>query len=138
MLPRILRPEQLQGFRFSDSDHCRLSLLHDPEQATAATVFLEIHDPSDRVPPHAHHHAAELFFVLRGQVLFHVGEACIRARGGDVVVVPEDAFHDLENPGPGRLYLLTVLSGDADFAEVLRHGIPTPLDAEDLAVLRSL
>lgn len=43
-----------------------------------------------------------------------------------MVVVPEDAFHDLENPGPGRLYLLTVLSGDADFAEVLRHGIPTP------------
>ena len=138
LLPRIVHPELLQGFRFSDRDHCRLALLHDPEQPSAATIFLEIHDPSDRVPPHAHHQAAELFFVLRGEVHFHVGEKSIRARGGDFVVVPEDAIHDLENPGPGRLYLLTVLSCDQGFADVLRHGFPAPLDAEDLAVLRNL
>jgi hypothetical protein len=36
------------------------------------------------------------------------------------------------------LYLLTVVSSDDGFAEQLRHGIPSPLDAEDLKVLRSL
>jgi hypothetical protein len=30
------------------------------------------------------------------------------------------------------------VSTDQGFADRLRHGIPTPLDAEDLAVLRSL
>jgi len=30
------------------------------------------------------------------------------------------------------------VSTDHGFADSLRHGIPTPLDAEDLAVLRSL
>ena len=76
--------------------------------------------------------------MLRGTVVFHVGDRSISASGGDVVVVPEEALHDLENPGPERVYLLTVLSCDGGFADLLEHGIPTPLDAGDLAVLRSL
>ena len=76
--------------------------------------------------------------MLRGSVIFHVDERSINACGGDVVMVPEQAIHDLENPGPGRLYLLTVLSCDGGFADLLEHGLPTPLDAEDLQVLRSL
>ena len=137
MLPRILHPEQLQGYRLGSRDHCRLALLNKPE-AGGCTVFLEVHDPCDRVPPHSHHHAAELFFVLRGTVVFHVDERSISASGGDFVVVPQEALHDLENPGPERAYLLTVLSSDGGFADLLEHGIPTPLDADDLAVLRSL
>lgn len=146
MLPRIVHPGHLRAFRFSERDHCRLALLSAPgdqpddpaSQGASPTVFLEVHDPCDRVPAHAHHRAAELFFVLRGNVLFHVGERAIRARGGDFVVVPAHASHDLENPGPGRLYLLTVLSRDDGFADLLRHGLPTPLDAEDLQVLQNL
>ena len=139
MLPRILHPEELQGFRLSNHDHCRLALLNHPEAGgSGCTVFLEVHDPCNRVPPHSHHHAAELYVVLRGQVIFHVEDRSITAAGGDVVIVPEEAIHDLENPGPGRLYLLTVLSQDGGFAELLEHGVPTPLDGEDLQVLRSL
>ena len=148
MLPRLVRPEDLHGFRFSQHDHCRLALLSSPADAdrqdetgpasTPLTIFLEVHEPREQVPLHAHHNAAELYFVLRGEVIFHVGERTITARGGDFVVVPEDAIHDLQNPGPGRLYLLTVLSRDAGFSEMLEHGLPTPLDAEDLDVLRNL
>jgi mannose-6-phosphate isomerase-like protein (cupin superfamily) len=137
MLPRILHPEQLQGYRLGSHDRCRLALLNRAEPG-GCTVFLEVNDPCDRVPLHCHHHAAELFFVLRGTVVFHVGDRSISARGGDVVVVPEEALHDLENPGHERVYLLTVLSCDGGFADLLEHGIPTPLDADDLAVLRSL
>ena len=148
MLPRLVRPEDLHGFRFSELDHCRLALLSSPVDddrrddagpaATPLTIFLEVHEPREQVPLHSHHHAAELYFVLRGKVIFHVGDRMISACGGDFVVVPEDAIHDLQNPGPGRLYLLTVLSQDAGFSEMLERGIPTPLDAEDLEVLRSL
>jgi len=137
MLPRILHPEQLQGFRFGSNDHCRLALFNKPASG-GCTVFLEVHDPCDRVPPHSHHNAAELFVVLRGRVIFHVEDRSISASGGDVVMVPEEAIHDLENPGPDRVYLITVLSCENGFAELLEHAIPTPLDAEDLAVLRSL
>ena len=44
MLPRILHPEQLQGYRLSSHDHCRLALLNRPESG-GCTVFLEVHDP---------------------------------------------------------------------------------------------
>ena len=77
----------------------------------------------DRVPPHAHHQAAELFFVLRGQVIFHLNDRSICSGGGDFVVVPSATLHDLENPGPGRLYLLTMLSKDEGFADALMQGI---------------
>jgi len=137
MLPQILHPEALQGFRLSSHDHCRLALLNHPE-AGGCTVFVEIHEPCNIVPPHHHHHSAELYFVLRGSVIFHVDDRSITARGGDFVHVPGDAVHDLENPGPGRLYMLTVLSRDDGFADLLDHAIPTPLDAEDLAVLSNL
>ena len=30
MLPRIIHPEQLQGYRFNEQDHCRLALLSAP------------------------------------------------------------------------------------------------------------
>lgn len=139
MLPRLVVPEQVMAYRFSGHDHCRLALLSDPAQDGASvTLLLEIHDPADRVPPHRHHHAAELFFVLRGRVCFHVEDDTVEARTGDCVVVPAGAAHDLENPGPERLYLLTVLSRDEGFAESLRRGIPTPMQPEDLQVLRSL
>jgi mannose-6-phosphate isomerase-like protein (cupin superfamily) len=143
VLASIIHPEQLQGFRFSDNDHCRLALLNAPAGSDAKacgelSMFVEIHDPCDRVPPHSHQGAAELYFVLRGRAIFHIDNKAINAGTGDFIQVPAAARHDFENPGPERLYLLTVLSHDMGFAELLRHGVPTPLDAEDLAVLRSL
>lgn len=137
MLPRLIHPEHLQGYRLSPDDHCRMALLSNPEVG-GCTMFLEIHDPCDRVPAHAHHHAAELFFILRGSVIFHVGGQSITAKGGDFVVVPEQAIHDLENPGKDRVYILTVLSHDEGFADMLEHAISSPLDAEDIATLRNL
>ena len=145
MLPRIIHPDQLQGYRFSDQDHCRLALLSSPADGDddrgsqeGISLFLEIHDPCDRVPLHTHHHSAEFYFVLRGTVIFHIEERSITANTGDFVVVPAEAIHDFENPGLDRLYLLTVLNRDEGFSEILRQGIPTALEPEDLEVLRSL
>ena len=75
MLPRILHPEQLQGYRLSSHDHCRLALLNRPESG-GCTVFLEVHDPCDRVPPHCHHHSAELFFGSQFRQKSHYDGVC--------------------------------------------------------------
>jgi mannose-6-phosphate isomerase-like protein (cupin superfamily) len=139
MGPRIVAPEELKAYRFQPSDHCRLAIVSDPETTgTNLTLLLEIHDPSDRVPAHRHHHAVELYFILRGQVVFHVENRTIKASTGDSVMVPEGALHDFENPGPGRTYILSVLSRDDGFSKQLQSSIPTPIDAEDLQVLRNL
>ncbi len=39
MLPRILHPEQLQGYRLSSHDHCRLALLNRPESGGCTVPF---------------------------------------------------------------------------------------------------
>lgn len=137
MLPQILHPEQLKGYRFSSNDQCRIALLSHREPGDC-TIFIEIHEPKNRVPAHSHHQAAELFFILRGSVVFHVDGQTIQAHQGDFVTVPGAAIHDLENPGCGRVYMLTVLSRDEGFSERLAESIPTPLDAEDIETLHSL
>ena len=77
--------------------------------------------------------------MLRGRICFQVDGTTIEARTGDSVVVPEGgAARIRELLSRSRLYLLTIVSSDHGFADSLRHGIPTPLDTEDLAVLRRL
>ena len=131
---------ELEAYRFNANDHCRLAILVDPEISGGAfTWFLEIHDPGDRVPAHTHHSAIEAFFVIRGKVIFHTKEGVFLAQGGDSFVTPYDDAHDFENPGPGRVYLITLLGNDGgEFAKLLRAGLSTPLDAEDLEVLGNL
>ena len=135
----VIPPDRLETFRFHADDHCRLALICDPSTRSGGpTLMLEIHDPSDRVPPHRHNRSVELYFVLRGRGRFQVDGRSFVASTGDSVVVPPGALHAFENPGPDRLYLLTLVSIDDGFAASLRQGLPTPLDAEDLQVLRSL
>ena len=47
----------------------RLALICDlAHHSSGPTLPLEIHDPSDRVPPHRHVHTVEMLFVLRGRL----------------------------------------------------------------------
>ena len=55
---------------------------------------------------------------------------------GDSLVVPPTGTHVIENTGSSRLYTLTVVVPNEDFAELIYSGTPTELDAEDLAVLQ--
>ena len=138
MHPYLIRPEDLEGYRFRETDRCRLAILIDPEHAGhSLTVFLEIHEPGDCVPLHAHR-AVETYFVLRGEGVFHCDGEEVTIRTGDCLMIPPRGKHDFRNPGPGRLYLLTVMVPNAAFVEQVRAGIPAPLDAEDLRVLHSL
>jgi len=53
-------------------------------------------------------------------------------------MVPEGALLDFENPGRSWTYILSVLIRDDGFSKQLQASIPTPIDAEDLQVLRNL
>ena len=56
-------------------------------------------------------------------------------RTGDSILVPSHGIHYVENISPHRLYLLSVMVPNEDFAELIRQGIPAELDEEDMAVL---
>jgi mannose-6-phosphate isomerase-like protein (cupin superfamily) len=56
-------------------------------------------------------------------------------RAGDSILVRPTGLHEIHNTGPGRLYVLSVMVPNEDFAELVKGGYPAELDAEDWAVL---
>lgn len=83
-------------------------------------------------------HSGRQGVALAALVALQWGHLGVRASTGDSVMVPEGALLDFENPGPARTYILSVLSRDDGFSKQLQASIPTPIDAEDLQVLRNL
>jgi len=59
-------------------------------------------------------------------------------KAGDSLLVPPTGTHLIKNTGSSRLYTLTIMVPNEDFAELIRSGTPLELDAEDMAVLGRL
>jgi hypothetical protein len=59
----------------------------------------------------------------------------VALKRGQAMLVRPGAEHVVENTGPGKLYTLTVMSPDEDFAALILAGTPGTLDAEDRRIL---
>ena len=137
MLPVVRSLQSYQAFRISPTDTNRIVLLFDPTVTDASlTVCVEIFDPGGGTPYHRHHHADEMFFILKGEGQILCDGKEIALRSGDSILVRPQGMHELHNTGTDRLYLLSVMVPNEDFAELVRSGVPAELDAEDLAVLQ--
>ena len=139
MTPFSRSPVDAPCFRISAADTNYFVILADPvgDNVSFVTV-VEIFEPGGRTPPNMHRSAWEQFVVLRGNGLAHNGKNATALHQGDVLVVPPGQEHALENVGPGKLYCLTTMMPDEDFAALIRRGVPAALDAEDRAVLAGL
>jgi mannose-6-phosphate isomerase-like protein (cupin superfamily) len=136
MLPLVRTPKDYQAFRISPTDTNRLVILFDPSVTDySLTMCLEIFDPGGSTPYHRHHHADEIFFILKGEGQAVCDGKTIALQAGDSILVRPTGMHELHNTGPGRLYTLCVMVPNEDFAELIQSGTPIELDAEDLAVL---
>lgn len=137
MLPVVRSLQNYQAFRISPTDTNRIVLLFDPTVTDSSlTVCVEIFDPGGSTPYHRHHHADEMFFILKGEGRILCDGKEILLRSGDSILVRPQGMHELQNTGTERLYLLSVMVPNEDFAELVRSGVPAELDAEDLAVLQ--
>lgn len=133
------RPGTYQAFRISPGDTNRLALIFDP--AAEGVPFIscvEIFDEGGRTPPNVHRHAFETFFVLQGKARATCDDITVELTTGDSLLIPPGGLHLIENVGSGRLYMLTMMVPNEEFAELIRRGTPEPLDAQDLAVLGGL
>lgn len=136
VLPVLKSPSNYQVFRISPTDKNRLALLVDPSSGGASlTCCVEIFDVGGKTPSHRHQIAAEMFYVLAGEGRVVCDGKNSSIRTGDSILVPSHGVHFVENTGPRRLYVLSVMVPNEDFAELIRQGIPAELDEEDLAVL---
>jgi mannose-6-phosphate isomerase-like protein (cupin superfamily) len=125
-----------RAYRISPGDTNRLAIIFDPVgEGTSFIACVEIFDVGGRTPPNAHLRAHEMFFVLKGEGLAQAGGRTVPIKTGDSLLVPPGSTHVIENTGRGRLYTLTLMVPDEEFAALIRRGTPVELDDEDRAVL---
>jgi mannose-6-phosphate isomerase-like protein (cupin superfamily) len=136
--PAIARsPDSYETFRIAPADTNRMALIADPiRDKVPFTAIVEIFDVGGKTPPNTHTEAFEMFYVLSGKGVAYCNGEVFHVTPGDSFVVRPGHEHILENTGAERLYCLTVMIPNEGFAELIRKGIPMPLDAADFAVLR--
>ncbi len=136
MIPVIKTPQDYQAYRISPEDNNRLAIIFDPSNANdSLTVCVEIFDIGSATPPHRHNLAIEMFFILQGEGLAMCDGKEVPLHSGDSILMPKTGTHYLKNTGSTRLYALCMMVPNEDFSELIRNGIPTELDEEDLKVL---
>jgi mannose-6-phosphate isomerase-like protein (cupin superfamily) len=139
VIPVIKSPQDYQAYRISPNDTNRLAIVFDSAIAnTSLTCCVEIFDVGGQTPPNRHSFAVEMFFILKGEGVAICDGKKIPIKTGDSLLVPPTGIHLIKNTGSSRLYTLTIMVPNEDFAELIRSGIPVELDEEDMAVLGRL
>ncbi|NJP10371.1 MAG: cupin domain-containing protein [Leptolyngbyaceae cyanobacterium RU_5_1] len=137
VIPVVKSPKDYQAFRISPNDTNRLAIVFDPQAANMSLTFcVEIFDIGGKTPPNRHQLAVEMFFVLKGEGVAMCDGKTVPLHAGDSILVPPTGIHEIRNIGSERLYTLSIMVPNEDFAELIRSGIPAELDEEDLAVLQ--
>jgi len=137
VIPVVKSPTDYQAFRISPQDTNRLAIVFDSQAANVSlTVCVEIFDVGGKTPPNRHQLAVEMFFVLKGEGTATCDGKTVKIQAGDSILVPPTGIHEICNTGADRLYALCIMVPNEDFAELIRSGVPVPLDEEDMAVLR--
>lgn len=137
MIPIAKSPKEYKAYRISANSSNKLAIAFDPlKDNVSFTCCVEIFDVGGKTPPNRHVYATELFFVLKGEGRASCDGKTILINEGDSLLVPPTGIHTIENIGRSRLYTLTIMVPNEDFAELIRSGTPAELDAEDLAVLQ--
>ncbi len=89
--------ELLHPFHFSGAVGCRFSLAH---------AYLE---PGEVSFPHRLVVSHEVYYILAGAGLMHIGDETAGVHAGQVVYIPAGAVQHIENTGEGRLVFLAIV-----------------------------
>jgi mannose-6-phosphate isomerase-like protein (cupin superfamily) len=136
VIPVIKNPKDYQAYRISPQDSNRLAIIFDPSNAhNSLTVCVEIFDVGGATPPNRHDFAIEMFFILKGEGMAVCDGKEIPLHSGDSLLIPKTGTHLIKNTGSERLYVLCIMTPDAHFSELIRSGIITTLDEQDLNIL---
>ena len=123
-------------FRIAAGETNKFVMLVDPlVEKTGFIQVLEIFDVGGFTPPNQHRAADEVFVVLHGQGVASLGDVQVDVKAGSVLLLRPGHLHAVRNTGANRLYCLTTMVPDEDFAKLITSGIKDSLDEEDLSVL---
>ena len=128
-----------QAYRISPTDSNYFVLLFDAEKGGTENVFLvEIFNVAGATPPNTHLRAFEFFYVLEGRGIASCKGVDTPIQKGDALLVRPGSEHVVKNTGSSKLYTLTVMTPDEEFAALIRSGEPVDLDGDDMRVLGAM
>jgi quercetin dioxygenase-like cupin family protein len=103
------------------SETRRATLLVDADEITVTEFF---YGPGERgAKPHIHHLHSDAFFVLEGELTFHMREP-VPGPAGTLVVFPPNVVHGFDNDGEGSALFYNLHVPATGFGEYLRGRNP--------------
>lgn len=143
--PLLFDAGELTAYRITPEDTVRLVPLTGPTDGSPTSVFLEIWDPEGVQPDNSHPESVEIFVFVQGRGVAYSDEHSVEVGPGHVLVLPATSVHHIKNTSTTeRLYAFTIMANDlgsqpddsdlTGFHELVRSGVPVPLDDEDLDV----
>jgi mannose-6-phosphate isomerase-like protein (cupin superfamily) len=136
--PELHGVEGLAAFHISPGDTVKLAVLRHPDDLYDTSVIFEVWEPGGAQPPNSHPASVETFFFISGSGVAYCDGHIEPVRAGQLLVLPPQSLHRIENSGTDRLYAITTMAPDAGFAALIEAGEPTMLSAADLAVARGV
>jgi quercetin dioxygenase-like cupin family protein len=104
------------------TEHRRATLLLDTDELTVTEFF---YGPGERgAQPHVHHHHADAFLVLEGELTLTVGRGSLRAPAGTFVLFPPDVVHGFDNDGSENALFYNFHMPASGFADYMRGRNP--------------
>jgi mannose-6-phosphate isomerase-like protein (cupin superfamily) len=123
-------------YRIAAGETNKFVMLVDPlVEKTSFIQVLEIFDVGGFTPPNQHRAADEVFVVLHGQGVATLGNSHVDVKPGSVLLLRPGHAHAVRNTGTTRLYCLTTMVPDEDFARLITAGVVDTLDTQDLQAL---
>jgi mannose-6-phosphate isomerase-like protein (cupin superfamily) len=110
------------GEKLADDAERRSILLVDADELTV-TEFMR--GPGVRgAEPHVHHHHADAFLVVEGELTVTVGSEKLRAPAGTLVVLPPDVVHGFDNDSSESALVYNLHMPASGFADYMRGRNP--------------
>jgi quercetin dioxygenase-like cupin family protein len=110
------------GEKLADDAERRSVLLVDADELTV-TEFMR--GPGMRgAEPHVHHHHADAFLVVEGELTVTVGSEKLRASAGTLVVLPPDVVHGFDNDSSASALFYNLHMPASGFADYMRGRNP--------------
>ena len=94
---RLCRRRSGKGETITDRPERRATLLVEADELTVTEFH---YGPGERgAPPHVHHHHADAFLVVEGELTFASRDGPFRSPAGTLVVFPPNVVHGFDNDG---------------------------------------
>jgi mannose-6-phosphate isomerase-like protein (cupin superfamily) len=118
----LRRTRGLDGERVTDRPGRRATILVDADEVIISEFF---YGPGERgAKPHVHHHHADAFLVIEGELTVTIGDGQLRAPAETLVVLPPNVVHGFDNDGTESMLVYNFHFPASGFGDYLRGRNP--------------